>query len=81
VEQEDRHAEKTQFAGQAAQAVNLFLHRITDKDEGIDLAGPGLADRVVQHALDLRLAADAKHRAHDAMQLRRRRHPLARLAF
>ena len=81
MKEEDRHAERAELAGQAAQPVDLLLHRVADKDERVDLGLAGLADRVLEHPLDLGLAADAKDRAHDAVQIGGGSQPAARLAL
>ena len=81
MKQKDRHAEETKLASVAAQPVYLFLHRIADKDQRVDLAAARLADRMGQHAFDLGLATDAKHAAHDPVQIGRGRHPTACLAL
>src|SRR5689334_4356264 len=81
VKDEDRHAVETELAGQLAEAVDIFLHRIADKDERIDPLLFGFGKRMRQHALDLRLTADAGHRAHDPMQIGCIAHPAARFAF
>ena len=65
VKQENRHAVEAQFAGELAQPVDILLHRIADKDHGIDPPGARFAKGMGQHALDLGLAAETEDPAHD----------------
>src|SRR5439155_15026994 len=58
-----------------------FPHSRPRKEPANCLAGPGFADRMAQHPLDLGFAADAKYRSHDPVQIGGGRHPLARFAF
>lgn len=81
VKQKDRHAQGAKLAGEMAQPIDLLLHGVADKDEGVDHGAAGLADRVVEHPLDLGVATDTGDGLHDAMQIRGGGHPTARLAF
>src|SRR5205823_8745253 len=81
VKEKDRDAEQPELAGAMAERIGILLHRIADEDQGIDLSLPRRLDRVVEHALDLRLAPGAEHSAHRAMQLGALGVPPAGLAF
>ncbi len=81
VKEEDRDSAKAQFAGELAEPINLLLHRVADKDEGVDPLPLGLGEGMGEHPLDLGLAAETGDRAHHPVQIGGIRHPPARLAF
>src|SRR4029077_19601256 len=81
VKDEDRSAAETELAGEAAQLVDLLLHRIAHEDERINLVGAGFLARVGKHTSNLRRAPDTGHAAHGSMKLPRGGEPAARLAF
>jgi hypothetical protein len=63
------------------EAIEAFLHCVTDKDEGADPVCLRLTDRVVEGAPDLGVSADAGNRTHQLVQLARCRHPPTGLAL
>src|SRR6185437_12871916 len=80
-EDADRHAEQAELSGEAAELVELFLHRIANKDQRADLLRLGRFQRVTQHARDLCLAAHTEDGAHRTVERLRGREPFARFAF
>ena len=75
LEHEDRHAMGTELTGQMAQSVDLLFHRVANHDQRVDLLRLVFAQRVFEHAFDLRLAADAVHGLHGLVQLGRAGEP------
>src|SRR6185437_6565212 len=81
MEDEDRNPEEAELPCPSAEPVDALLHRVADEDERGDPPRPRRARRMVEHAGDLRLAADAGDAAHCAVQRRRRGEPAACLAL
>src|SRR5262249_22989207 len=81
VEDEDRDAKHAELAGAMAERVWELLHGVADEDERIGLRLARRRDRVVEDALDLRAAADARDAAHRPVQVGSGGEPPARLAL
>src|ERR1700691_4060863 len=81
VKDKDRHVQETQFASEIGEGIGILLHRVPDKDQGIEPSGARCLYAVAQHALDLALPAETGYRAHGIVQFRGAREPPARLAF
>ncbi len=59
LERKDRHAENAEFARLLAETVDIFLERIADEDQRVDLARTGLLDGVTKHLAKLGMARPA----------------------
>src|SRR4051794_8015486 len=64
-----------------AKAVDILLHRVTDKDQRVDPLLLGLGEGMIEYPGDLRLSADAEYRPHRAVQVGGGAKPAACLAF
>ena len=63
-----RHLQQAELARHRTQVIDIFFHRIADKDKRAQALSFTFPDRVLQHLADLRMAAEAMDGAHMAYQ-------------
>ena len=64
---------RQQDAGESGELVRIFLDAVAHEHQGVDLAAPGLHQRVLEHSTDLREpggAVNAGHALQEGIRLR-----------
>src|SRR3546814_13240589 len=64
LEGEDRHALQAEVTGAHGDVVGIFFKAVADIDQRVDPAVAGFRQSMVEHPLDLGMAADAVDLAH-----------------